>query len=310
MLDIPDKPLVSIIVRTKDRPKLLKETVLSIAAQTYRPIEVVLVNDGGCGLDVEELKGIIGNIALNYIRLERNTGRANAGNVGIQNAKGDYIGFLDDDDEFYPEHVAMLVPVLKQTDYRIVYTDSLMVYKKYNPETYELLDTKKELLFSQDFNYDRLIFENYIPFMCLLFDREVLIKSGGFDTDFDLYEDWDLLLRLGQQNVFYHIKKTTANYNQWNIDFQISQGIKDQRLLRRSYIMIVTKHIDKITPDRIHDYMSGYVHSRNLVKEKEALMEKLSGDLREKETLLEKLSAEIDTLKVESNSQKTRFQLS
>ena len=43
-------PLVSIIVRTKDRPKLLKRALQSIFAQTYRPIEVVLVNDGGCDL--------------------------------------------------------------------------------------------------------------------------------------------------------------------------------------------------------------------------------------------------------------------
>lgn len=71
-----ENPLVSIIVRTKDRPKLLKRALQSIAAQTYRPIEVALVNDGGCGLDVEELKGILRDVSLNYIRLEKNTGRA------------------------------------------------------------------------------------------------------------------------------------------------------------------------------------------------------------------------------------------
>jgi glycosyltransferase involved in cell wall biosynthesis len=45
---------VSIIVRTKDRPKLLKRALQSIAAQIYRPIEVVLVNDGGCDFEVKE----------------------------------------------------------------------------------------------------------------------------------------------------------------------------------------------------------------------------------------------------------------
>ncbi len=84
-------PPVSIIVRTKDRPKLLKRAIQSIAAQTYRPIEVVLVNDGGCDLDIEELKTILGNVSLNYQRLAINTGRAYAGNVGIENTKGEYI---------------------------------------------------------------------------------------------------------------------------------------------------------------------------------------------------------------------------
>ena len=48
-------PLVSIIVRTKDRPRLLRRALQSIAAQTYRPIEVVLVNDGGCDLEIKRL---------------------------------------------------------------------------------------------------------------------------------------------------------------------------------------------------------------------------------------------------------------
>ena len=82
-----ENPLVSIIVRTKDRPKLLKRAIQSIASQTYKPVEVVLVNDGGCDLAIEELKTVLGDISLNYIQLEKNTGRAHAGNLGIENAK-------------------------------------------------------------------------------------------------------------------------------------------------------------------------------------------------------------------------------
>jgi glycosyltransferase involved in cell wall biosynthesis len=61
-----NNPLVSIIIRTKDRPKLFKRALQSIAEQTCRPIEVVLVNDGGCDLDIEELKTILGDVSLNY----------------------------------------------------------------------------------------------------------------------------------------------------------------------------------------------------------------------------------------------------
>ena len=87
-------PLVSVIVRTKDRPALLKRALRSIAAQTYRSVEVVLVNDGGCDLDRKELQAILGKISLNYIRLEENTGRAHAGNVGLENAKGEVHRFF------------------------------------------------------------------------------------------------------------------------------------------------------------------------------------------------------------------------
>ncbi|MEE8423517.1 MAG: glycosyltransferase [Thermodesulfobacteriota bacterium] len=252
------EPLVSIIVRTKDRPELLNKALQSIASQTYRPIEVVLVNDGGCDLPEDELKEILGDVSLNYIRLKENRGRAGAGNVGIENAKGEYIGFLDDDDELASEHVTILVSFLIQSDYKVAYTDSLMVYKEYNSDTHELTDMKKELVFSHDFNFNRLVFENYIPFMCLLFDREVLIDSGGFDNSFEIYEDWDLLIRIGEKFPFYHISQTTADYNQWCSIKQISQRNKDYNFLDQSYLKILTKHRDKITPNRIHYYIAAY----------------------------------------------------
>ncbi len=264
MNNISDNPLVSIIVRTKDRPELLNKALQSIASQTYRPIEVVLVNDGGCDLPEKELKEILGDVSLNYIRLKENRGRAGAGNVGIENAKGGYIGFLDDDDELYPEHVSLLVSFLKETDYKIAYSDSLMVFKESFPaETNELIDAKKELAFSRDFDYDSLLFENYIPFMCLLFERDVLINSNGFDNNFDLYEDWDLLIRIGERHLFYHVRKITSNYNQWSSIKQISQRNKDYNFLDQSYFKVLTKHRDKITPARIHKYISAYTSDRS-----------------------------------------------
>jgi glycosyltransferase involved in cell wall biosynthesis len=309
-----DNPLVSIIIRTKDRPKLLKRAIQSIASQTYKPVEVVLVNDGGCDLAIEELKTVLGDISLNYIRLEKNTGRAHAGNLGIENAKGKYIGFLDDDDEFHQDHVVTLVSFLDQSDYTVAYTDSFMNYKEYDPGTYELKsDVKREVVFSQDFNYDKLLFENYIPFMCLLFGRDPLVSSGGFDAGFDLYEDWDLLIRIGKNYPFYHIKQVTADYNQWSVDFQISQVNRDPIFLRQAYLKVLSRHLDKITPNRIHDYMSDYVSTRNSLKEarnerdllkhlmddRDSRIDRLSAELNEKMPQVEKLSIalqERDTL--------------
>jgi len=206
-------------------------------------------------------------VSLTYIRLEKNRGRAHAGNAGIENAKGDYIGFLDDDDEFYPEHVQTLVSFLEQSEYKVAYTDSLMVYKVYDPNTFQLKEERRELLFSRDYDYDELLFENYIPFMCLMFSKEVLKESGGICPDFDLYEDWDLLLRVGGKYPFHHIRKTTAYYNQWDVALQISQRNKNVDLLRRSYLKIVGKHLDKITPDRIHRYVSAHYHTRHRLNE-------------------------------------------
>jgi glycosyltransferase involved in cell wall biosynthesis len=278
-----ENPLVSIIVRTKDRPKLLQQALRSIASQTYRHIEVVLVNDGGCDLDIDNIKDILDDISLNYRKLSENTGRAHAGNVGIEYAHGAYIGFLDDDDELYPEHIETLVTFLVQSDYEVAYSDSLMVYKAYNSDTQELTHLENELAFSEDFNYDRLLFENYIHFMCLLFRRKVLITSGGFDNRFELYEDWELLIRIGATYPFHHIKKTTANYIQWSTELQISQNNKDPDFLKQSYMKIVSKHIDRITPNRIHNYVSRHAFARYHLKELKKTFEKYKIQLDEKD---------------------------
>lgn len=291
-MTIANNPLVSIIVRTKDRPKLLKRALQSIANQTYRALEVVLVNDGGCELNIGELAGILGGVSLNYVRLETNCGRAYAGNVGIENAKGSYVGFLDDDDEFYPEHVSILVSFLADAGHRIAYTDSLMAYKEYDPETAELTDIRKEQVFSQDFDYDYLIFENYIPFMCLLFERTALVSAGGFDRNFEVYEDWDLLIRLGEKYPFHHIKTATADYNQWDTEQQISQSNKDYQFIEQSYLRILSKHWDKVTQKRVRNYIS---HLRStmtdktligIIKDKDVRIEELEEQMREKDETL------------------------
>ncbi|MDI6801574.1 MAG: glycosyltransferase [Thermodesulfovibrionales bacterium] len=202
------KPLVSIVVRTKDRPKLLEKALQSIAAQTYRPIEVVLVNDGGCDLDIDGLKTILGDVSLNYIRLAENRGRARAGNAGIENAKGEYIGFLDDDDEFYPEHVETLVSFLMQSDYQVAYTDSNYAFQEWITDKY--VTVSKEVLYSQDFDRQRLLIANFIPMLNVLCRKDLLCRAGLFDEKLEAHEDWDLWLRFSQYSDFYHIKKVTA----------------------------------------------------------------------------------------------------
>ncbi len=262
------------------------------------------MNDGGCDLPEEELKETLGHVSLNYIRLKENRGRAGAGNIGIENAKGEYIGFLDDDDEFYPEHVSLLVNFLEETDYKIAYSDSLMVFKEGFPaETNELINAKKGLAFSRDFDYNSLLFENYIPFMCLLFERDALINSDRFDNNFDLYEDWDLLIRIGERYPFCHVRKITSNYNQWSEESQISQGNKDFNLLKNSYIKNLMKHKDKITHNRLYNFISRYVESERFLKELKTTYENFRSDvervdefkskLREKEILIKNLETGI-----------------
>jgi glycosyltransferase involved in cell wall biosynthesis len=116
-------PLVSVIVPTLNRPAMLRDALASIAAQTYSPIEIIVVNDAG--VDVE---GVVSRFGLKQrivcLKHAINKGLPAARNTGLKAASGDYVAYLDDDDVYYPDHIHTLVSFLLDSDYKIAYTDA------------------------------------------------------------------------------------------------------------------------------------------------------------------------------------------
>jgi len=302
---VEDKfPLVSIIVRTKNRPRLLDKALNSIAAQNYRPIEVIIVNDGGVPLERELLQNTLGNIKLNYICLEKNQGRAKAGNIGIRNASGKYIGFLDDDDELLSDHVSSLVKPLEKYDYKIAFSEAESINLEYEPDQGQMLPTNRQH-FNWKFNYQELLVCNHIPFNSLLFSRDIFREIGELDEDFELYEDWDLLIRIGEQYQFFHVNKITAHYYQWDKDVQINQ--RDQQHMRDTHLRIIEKHKDKISPSFILDIWKEkenrdselqYLQNRttelnHLLTEKDSKISELEQQLMKEQSKISELEHEV-----------------
>lgn len=208
-------PLVSVIVRTKDRPALLANALKSIAAQTYANLEIVVVNDGG--QDVRDVvTALAGGIPVTYIAHDNSKGRAAAANTGLKAAKGLYLNFLDDDDAFLPGHVETLISYLTAKNEKVAYSNVLNVYftgPVHNPEH----RLKEELIFNLDFDPEILLFQNYIPLMSVLFSRDILSKVGGFCEEMDLFEDWDFWIRVSRHFPFHHVDKITAEYRFYGV---------------------------------------------------------------------------------------------
>lgn len=272
-----EDPLVSVIVRTKDRPVLLKKALQSIAAQTYRRVEVILVNDGGCVLDTVSLAALLGDIPLRYERLEKNTGRAHAGNTGIERASGKYIGFLDDDDEFYDDHISVLVNILENYDFKVAYSDANISYRYFDPEGKDMTAGTMRLFSSKDFSFQELLIDNYIPLICLLFSREVLDEFRGFDEGFDIYEDWDLLIRIAGRYPFSHAAKPTAEYIQWSSTLQVSQTPEFADLADAAHFRIIKKHREKFSEEIIRDL----VHNKRTLRDKDQHISELERRVQE-----------------------------
>ncbi len=197
-------PLVSVLVRTCDRPVLLLEAVNSIALQSYRPLEVVVVNDGGSN-SAAALQQLCAdkNLTLRWLQCDGH-GRSAAANTALAAASGEYCLFLDDDDWIDPAHISGLLAALQQQPAMLVaYSDVRTVHEDGNVN---------ETAFNFPYDALRLRIENYIPIHAALFSRSVLSKGCRFNTALDRFEDWDFWLQVSQYTDFQHVPVCTANY--------------------------------------------------------------------------------------------------
>jgi GT2 family glycosyltransferase/LmbE family N-acetylglucosaminyl deacetylase len=211
-------PLVSVIVRTRDRPALLREALASLAASIYRQVEVVLVNDGGVSPAIEAEAETPFPFPLIRVEHETPKGRAAAAQAGVDAARGEFIAFLDDDDLVAPEHLSTLVSIAQATGARVVYSDAAVaVYEPAIADSANHADSawtcvQRELPYARDFDADRLLVDNYIPLNTLLIERALFRAAGPFDTTLEIFEDWDMLIRLAALTPFQHIPRVTAEY--------------------------------------------------------------------------------------------------
>jgi len=193
-LDVVDKPLpISVIVRTKDRPALLAEAIASIRATGY-PVEIVVLNDGGTHPNVD---------GVTLVEHETSRGRSEAANAGAKAAKNAYVAFLDDDDLYYPEHLATLANAARGSNATAWYSDAVSAF-------IDGAERKPMRMYARDFDRELLLVDNYIPLPTLLLRRSDFLDLGGFDTAFDLFEDWDFLIRLSQRGEFVHVPRITC----------------------------------------------------------------------------------------------------
>lgn len=195
---------VTVIVRTRNRPAWLKEALDSIVATGY-PAAIVVVNDGGTSVRW---------LAESYERLELiesevSSGRSEAMNRGVAAAATSYLSFLDDDDLFYPEHLSTLSAAAQNGDFAAYYSDAVSAFYEMD-EDGSWRQRDRIRVFAHDFDPLLLQFDNYIPLTTLLVRREDFLSAGGFDPQFDLFEDWDFLLRLAKKGSFCRIPKVTC----------------------------------------------------------------------------------------------------
>jgi LmbE family N-acetylglucosaminyl deacetylase/glycosyltransferase involved in cell wall biosynthesis len=201
---------LDVVIRTRNRPHLLKEALASVLAQMHLPARILVVNDGGVVVDdiCAQAEGLC---QLDLIQLDSSTGRSAAAQLGLERATASHVVFLDDDDLFFPEHLLVLGRALAR-GVTVPYTDAVQGIWKSDESDGRLEPVARHRTFGGAFDQARFKLVNHIPLPCVAIPRELAIEVGGFNPKLDLYEDWDLLLRLAEQTPLTHLPVLTCEY--------------------------------------------------------------------------------------------------
>ncbi|MBQ61926.1 MAG: hypothetical protein CMQ19_07600 [Gammaproteobacteria bacterium] len=250
-------PLVSIIIRTyENRDYWLREALNSVLNQSYPNIEVIIVEDGSDSqVDfVAKMQHRYPTRTLVYESLPKK-GRCYSANIALEMAKGEMVGFLDDDDLFFSDHVETCVAELvNDNTVHAVYCLAWEVETKLHGESltegYEEITYRNNDILGQEFNREALKARNCFPIQAVLFRRELYEKYGGLNIELDNLEDWNLWIRYSAEYDFKLVPKTTSIYR---TPFSKEDRLKRQEILDDYLplaISINSKDLQRIENDK------------------------------------------------------------
>lgn len=219
---------VSILVRTCNRPEVLKNCLRSIQCQDYPNIEVIVVEDGEAKAD-EMIRCEFSQMDIHYYATGKRQGRAKAGNIALSMATGEYFNFLDDDDEFYSNHVSRLIETINKYSCEVAYSVAEESICHFNKKKQSYFEVCKFVRYRNKFNRLYLLHENYFPIQTVMFSRNLFEKLGGFRENVEYLEDWELWVRYAMETDFYMTDVITSKYR------VPIKGLKRSRQLRSAY---------------------------------------------------------------------------
>lgn len=202
-------PKISVIIPTYNRADLLPRAINSVLNQTFQDFELIIVDDGS----TDNTKQVVQEFQnkdsrIKYIWQENSGGPAGPRNIGIRHSEGEYIAFLDSDDEWLLEKLEKQLKLFKNSKKKnlgfvgcnaLIVNEKTGIKKKYNTPTYH----------NDEIFFKKLLENNFIYSVgSLMIRKEVFNNIGLYDESLTTGEDWDLILRIAQKYSFDFIPKS------------------------------------------------------------------------------------------------------
>jgi len=234
--------MISVIIPTYNRGYLLARAIRSVVNQTYQNFEIIVIDDGSTD-DTEEIMKKFHDERITYLRHENNKGAASARNTGIRAAKGEYIAFLDSDDEWLPKKLEKQIKILKSTSSKIgvVYTGfwRIMGHKKFYVPVPEISPKEGNV-------YNNILCGKFLVDTPAAIVKKVCFKKVGmFDESLPALEELDLWIKISK---YYHFKYIAEPLF---ISYYTSGSISVNRLIScKAMKSILKKHFKEFRKNR------------------------------------------------------------
>lgn len=190
-------PLVSVITPTRNRAEKLPRAIASLFSQTHENFELILVDDNSSD-ETPDLVSRIKDRRLRYIRLPECAGVANARNIGLEAVRGEFVCFLDDDDEISPNKLQLQLEKYSHVsvDVGLVYCGSSFFLETENRKVMDIRPVLRGKV------YKEMLGRNYLATITPLVRSECFEVVGGFDTSLSSCSDWDMWIRIAHRFEF------------------------------------------------------------------------------------------------------------
>lgn len=195
-------PRVTIVTPSYNQGQFIEETIRSVLLQNYPNLEYIIIDGGSSDNSVEIIKKY--SSYLTYWISEPDRGQSHAINKGWKMATGEIVAYLNSDDTYCPNAISTAVNYLDtHQDISMIYGDCLFI----NEESENI-----HLSPIEEFDFQRLVFCNFIPQPAVFFRKNVINEIGFLDESLHMAMDYDLWVRIGLKYNVKYLAKTLANF--------------------------------------------------------------------------------------------------